>query len=572
MRYLFLLLLTLPIALPAQCWELMWADEFEGNTVNTAKWGYNIGGNGWGNNEWQHYTDRPENATVSDNTLKIIARQENYNGNNYTSARMVTKGKYAFTYGKVTARMKLPLGQGIWPAFWTLPEENYYGGWPFSGEMDIMELIGHQPARVYGTLHASNGGSHIYSGDNYNLASGTFNDDFHEFSMEWGPGIIKHYVDDSLFLTQTNTTFNADPWPFNRPFHLLLNLAVGGNWPGYPDATTVFPQTLEVDWVRVYQRLGHAVIAGPVLVQPDATLQTYTLPAFTNTAFGWTEPAGASIESGQGTPMVTVNWGPDGGKLRASMLNNCGSQTTSLDVIVTPNIWENPAFEQHLAQWNLRKAGTANGNLGIVTDNVQEGLKSAQVQVTAAGANPWDLQLQRMATNIVPGEQYTLSFWAKADQSRLFSWALIHPTNFTGYAGDTPTATTEWQQFTQTFTAPAGQTQLLFNLDLARFAGATYFFDNFSLARTVFLSVDDNTLTKEKPPFRVFPNPNKGSFEVSGAQLWQKIVVKSVNGQLVRRFSQGDSLTLNGMAKGVFFVEIYTSGSKPVQIEQIIIE
>jgi beta-glucanase (GH16 family) len=573
MRHLIIAFLLLPFTPHAQCWQLMWADEFDGTNVNTNNWDYNIGGNGWGNNEWQYYTDRVENASVGNGSLKIVARQENFAGSNYTSARMVTKGRYAFTYGKVSARIKLPLGQGIWPAFWTLPENNVYGGWPFSGEMDIMELIGHQPARVYGTLHASNNGSHIYSGDHYDLSSGTFNDDFHEFTMEWGADTIRHFVDGNLFLTQTSSSFNANPWPFNRSFHLLLNLAVGGNWPGYPNATTVFPQTMEVDWVRVYQRTDEAVLEGAAIAEPGASGQLYSLPNFPNANFNWSVPAGATIVSGQGTASITVNWGNIGGPVSATVTTNCGSTTVSLDVNVTPNIWENPAFEQNLVQWNLRKAGTANGTLSITTTDVQEGIKSAQVNVTAAGANPWDLQLQRLANSIVPGEQYTLSFWAKADANRLFSWGLIHPTNFTVYAGDSPTATTNWQQFSQTFTAPAGQSQLLFNLDLARFAGSTLYFDHFSLARTALLSAVDQSIQDETDKlYKIYPNPTTNTFTVESSEQWQKIVVKSVNGQVLRQFNPGDSLTLNGLSGGVFLLEIYPATSDIPQIEKIIIK
>jgi beta-glucanase (GH16 family) len=571
MRYLIILLLLPPFTHHAQCWQLMWADEFDGTTVNTANWNYNIGGNGWGNNEWQYYTDRVENANVSNGTLKIIARQEAYSGSNYTSARMVTKGKYAFTYGKVSARIKLPLGQGIWPAFWTLPENNYYGGWPFSGEMDIMELIGHQPARVYGTLHASNNGSHTYSGDHYDLNAGTFNDDFHEFTMEWGPDTIRHFVDGNLFLTQTNSSFNANPWPFNRAFHLLLNLAVGGNWPGYPNASTVFPQAMEVDWVRVFQRTEQAVLEGPVIAEPGATSKIYSVPNFPNATFDWSVPAGATIVNGQGTAAIVVNLGTVSGPVSVTVTTNCGSASLSLMVNITPNIWENPAFEQNLVQWNFRKAGAANGEAIITTTTVQEGMKSAQVNVTAAGANPWDLQLQRLANDMIPGQQYTLSFWAKADASRLFSWGLIHPTNFTGYVGGSPTANTNWQQFSQTFTAPTDQTQLLFNLDLARFAGATFYFDNFLLARTALSSVTNSIPVTDKM-FKIYPNPTLNTITVEGGENWDKIMIKSVNGQVLRHFTRGDLLSLSGLSGGVFWVEIYPTANATPQIEKIIIK
>jgi beta-glucanase (GH16 family) len=481
--------LTALSSLTAQCWNLVWEDEFTGTTVNTANWGYDIGAGGWGNNELQYYTSRVENAAVANGSLKIKALEESYSGSNYTSARMVTRNKVSFAYGKLEARIKLPTGQGIWPAFWALPEESYYGGWPYSGEIDVMELIGNLPARVYGTDHASNNGGLVSSGGNYNLPTGIFADDFHTFKVEWEPGIIRHYCDDVLYHTNTQASLGANPWPFDRPFHILLNIAVGGNWPGAPNATTVFPQTMEVDWVRIYQKLEDLIVIGPVLAEPEAAGKTYKIANIPAATFNWTVPTGATIVSGQGTNMITVNWGNTGGNVSVTVANSCGTVTRSLAVTVSPNIWNNPDFEQDLQQWAFRKSGTANGSVAITTTGVQQGLKAAVVTCTAAGANPWDLQLSRTA-DVIAGQSYTLRFWAKADMNRLFSVAFIHPTNYNSYASSNFTATTSWQEFSLTFNAPAGVTQLLYNMDLARFGGAVYTFDHFILGRTVLLPVE----------------------------------------------------------------------------------
>ncbi len=262
----------------AQDWQVVWADEFDTDGApDPAKWDYDIGGNGWGNQESQHYTDRPENARVEDGRLVIEAREESYQGNAYTSARLVTRGQASWTYGRIEARIKLPAGQGIWPAFWMLASDSPYGGWPFSGEIDIMEYLGHDTDRVYGTIHygggtytpcrANRGGvqGHCYSGDHDDLASGTFDQDFHTFAVEWEPREIRWLVDGEVYQRQSYWYSGSAgyPAPFDQPFHLLLNVAVGGQWPGYPDETTVFPQTMEVDYVRVYQDADAA---------PDVTL------------------------------------------------------------------------------------------------------------------------------------------------------------------------------------------------------------------------------------------------------------------------------------------------------------
>ncbi len=482
----------------AQCWNLVWSDEFSGTALNTADWSYNTGAGGWGNNELQYYTARTENVSVDNGSLKIKALAENYMGSNYTSARIVTKDKVAFAYGKFVARLKLPTGQGIWPAFWMLADNSPYGGWPYGGEIDIMELIGNQPARSYGTIHGANGNVHVSYGNYYDLPSGIFADAFHEFSVEWEPGTIRYYIDNILYQTITNTQLGANPWPFDQPFSLLLNIAVGGNWPGSPNINTVFPQTMEADWIRIYQKLEDVAVSGPTLVEPGATSTTYTAGDIPGTTYTWSVPTDATIASGQGTHSIQVNWGSTGGEVAVQLNNGCGTITPSLTVDVSTNIWANPAFEQDLANWNFRTGNTATGNIAITTTNVQQGTKAASIQVITAGVNPWDVQLSRLATGIIPGQQYTLSFWVRADATRLASFAFIHPTNYTWYAGGNFTATTAWQKITLNFTAPAGQTALLFNIDLGRFSAATYVVDNFELGQTLLLPIELYAFTGQR--------------------------------------------------------------------------
>ena len=247
-----------------QGWKLTWSDEFDGpkgSPVDLTKWSFDIGGGGWGNNELQTYTDRLANARLEDGVLVITARQETSTGpdkitRNYTSARLLTKNSFTQTYGRFEARIKVPYGQGIWPAFWMLGNDIDTAGWPKCGEIDIMEHIGKQPSIVYGTIHGPG-----YSGANGINASYTLpssrkvSDEYHEFAVEWQPNVIRFYVDGLLYKTRTPADLPAGTdWVFNHPFFLILNVAVGGNWPGDPDATTVFPQIMKVDYVRVYQR------------------------------------------------------------------------------------------------------------------------------------------------------------------------------------------------------------------------------------------------------------------------------------------------------------------------------
>jgi beta-glucanase (GH16 family) len=250
----------------ANPWTLGWSDEFNGpngSRVDRSKWVFETGGGGWGNQELESYTDRTQNASLQDGNLAIRALAEKYIGpdlvtRNYTSARLRTLGKFTQTYGRFEARIKIPHGQGMWPAFWMLGDDIDKVGWPACGEIDIMENIGKEPSIVHGTIHGPgySGGDGI--GAPFALPGNQrFANDFHIFAVEWQPDAIRFYVDQNLYATRTRADLKPSlKWVFDKPFFLLLNLAVGGSWPGNPDATTTFPQNMLVDYVRVYRRAG----------------------------------------------------------------------------------------------------------------------------------------------------------------------------------------------------------------------------------------------------------------------------------------------------------------------------
>lgn len=238
---------------------LVWNDEFNGTgTPSSASWNFEQGNGsgGWGNNEKEFYTNNPKNVFQSNGNLIIEARKEPMSGFDYTSARMTTQGKKTFTYGRIDIRAKLPVGKGIWPALWMLGSNITSVSWPACGEIDIMELIGTYPGRTYSTMHwAGTPGatSSTSKGSQYDLTSGNFSDQFHVFSLVWAQDILKVYVDDKLFHTVTKADVGTANYPFNLPQFLIMNVAVGGNWPGNPDANTAFPQRMFVDYVRVFQ-------------------------------------------------------------------------------------------------------------------------------------------------------------------------------------------------------------------------------------------------------------------------------------------------------------------------------
>lgn len=231
---------------------LVWQDEFNMPYLNTKNWTPVIGGSGFGNGEWEYYTDRPENLRIENNQLVIEIREEDFEHRHYTSARIHSKGKREFQYGRFEARIKVPVSKGIWPAFWMNGNTNTQR-WPACGEIDIMEKIGREPKTVHGTLHGPGYAGAYGIGEPY-IINEDFGNDFHIFAIEWIPNQIQWFVDGNLYFTfQDGDLPEGFVYPFDHPFYLLLNTAVGGSWPDYPDESTILPQRMVVDWVRVYQ-------------------------------------------------------------------------------------------------------------------------------------------------------------------------------------------------------------------------------------------------------------------------------------------------------------------------------
>jgi beta-glucanase (GH16 family) len=232
-------------------YQLVWSDEFDGSALDPANWAFDLGGGGWGNGELQYYTDRPVNVRLEDGHLVIEAIQEKYKGHLYTSTRIKTQRLQAWTYGRIEARLRLPSGQGIWPAFWMLGANINNRGWPYCGEIDIMEFVGKEPYNVHGTLHGPQyaGGDSVTRSKRLPYPASAA---FHVFAVEWEPEQIRWYLDGELWSTLAPGDVPGD-WVYDHDFFIILNLAVGGLWPGSPDKTSVFPQQLLVDYVRVYQ-------------------------------------------------------------------------------------------------------------------------------------------------------------------------------------------------------------------------------------------------------------------------------------------------------------------------------
>lgn len=371
-------------------WTLVWGDEFNEGSIDPTKWTYDLGDGsqfnnpGWGNNEKQWYTSDEKNAKVQDGNLVITARKEAVSGKEYTSSRLKTKGLFSKKYGKFEIRAKAPTGKGYWPAIWMLPENYEYGNWASSGELDIMEGWGSRPNTVAGTIHY--GGewpNNVYSGKEYVFPEGSTIEQFHTYSIEWEPGEIRWYVDGELFLTKNDwysisngqPANNAYPAPFNQEFHLLLNLAVGGNFDGDPTPETVFPKSMQVDYVRVYELTGREY-REPVPVTLDK--EPYL----------------------EGSKLAL----PDGNLVYN---NNFTEQVPGDDGMGIPNT----------SHWVLFKEPGADATVSTVPIGGHNFLK---VNISNAGGNAYSVQPQAIVS-VAKGRFYKLSFDAKTDVSRNIS-------------------------------------------------------------------------------------------------------------------------------------------------------
>lgn len=360
-----------------QDWKLVWSDEFDGDEINMDNWSFDHPENGRYNQEIQSYTDR--NAWVEDGKLIIEARDEEFtepNGEtyNYTSSKLITQGKQTWTYGKIEVKAKMPTGQGMWPAIWMMPEdEPFYGTWPVGGEIDIMELLGHEPGTIHGNIHY--GDPKGESQGSYTLPDGqSFADDYHVYTLEWEPGEIRWYIDGELFNKandwHSRHPSNAEeftyPAPFDQDFFLILNISVGGGWPGNPDETTVFPQQMAVDYVRVYQKDEY-----PVREKPEPSEE----------------------ESEGRAPLKDGNFVYNGG------FNSDNPEIDGIDGVANTDYW---TF--------LKGPG---GDAEVV---VEDG--AMHIQIANGGTVDYGVQLIQDPIPLEQGAKYKASFNAKAESER----------------------------------------------------------------------------------------------------------------------------------------------------------
>jgi beta-glucanase (GH16 family) len=586
---LFFILSTLKMQ--AQCPKLVWSDEFGGTALDLTKWTYQTGagcsGNvcGWGNNELEWYTE--SNTNVSNGTLKIIAKKETVQGLEYTSSRIRTINKGDIKYGRIEARMKMPVGKGLWPAFWMMPTDNVYGVWPLSGEIDIMEFLGDERAKVYGTIHFGRlWPNNLFSGNDFSIKEGGLNDDFHEYALEWSENQIRWFVDGYLYSTKTPEDLKGSPWIFDQKFHFILNLAVGGNWPGKPYTTTVFPQTFEIDYVRVYDLVGAPFLTGKQVVVSKAQNSVYSLSNVpTGSTIAWKLPDGTTIVSGNGTKDITVNWGVKGGKIVATVTTPCGETKHELIVLVEPGL----ATEVVLENFDLEAKITRTQGSGVFTDNFANPAPNV-VNSSALcgkyvrnGAQQYDALFYDIAA-INDGSVFTTGekkFYIDINTNapigssillQLENKAQSLPANYpTGRHSRYTAVTTkqnEWERLTFAFTdKPDGSvsnssiSQMVVLFAPNTFTGSTFHFDNLEIyakSATPTPTLDIET----KYPIQLSPNPVSDYLYLKAEQdkIIEQISLVDASGRRVLQQSnihQSDAkINVQTLVAGVYFINV----------------
>ncbi|TNF42648.1 MAG: glycosyl hydrolase family protein [Bacteroidetes bacterium] len=363
------------------------------------------------------------------------------------------------------------------PAFWLQPEDERYGWWPFSGEIDIMEHPTNEAGKIYGTVHTS--AYSYFTGSEPRGGTLVINDvesAFHLYAIEWSPQKIDFFVDDEKYFTFSNENTGFQTWPFDQPFYIILNMAVGGGWVGAPTATTIFPAIMEVDYVRVYQKFEDFNISGPDFVMPNETALFYTAPSVDGATYVWSVPNTAHIVAGQNTSQIKVNWGFFTGTVELLMTTNEGSKLLKFPVAMSNNLLKNGGFEKGSKYWSDLAGQAGAAEFSIITGDAHSGDRSAFVHIKSPAVNAWDIQLSQKNLALKAGQAYNISFRAKAESNFTLSAAVINSSSYALYASRSFQITNTWKQYSFSFTATSNATAS-FNLDLGAQAGKLFFDD-----------------------------------------------------------------------------------------------
>ncbi len=393
LKIVFLLVAIIIIAYGSRaqetaCESLVWSDEFDADGApSTAKWNYDTGGGGWGNNELQTYTNNRTNSWVENGLLHIKATKAS---GSWTSARLVTRAKGDWLYGRIEVKAKLPSRKGTWPAIWMLPTDWEYGGWPASGEIDIMEHVGYDPGVVHGTIHTEAYNHGIGTQKGASITVDDASSVFHVYAIEWTAEDIKWYVDDQLYFTFNNKNSTYKEWPFDKRFHLLLNIAIGGDWGGAqgidPNLTEA---VMEVDYVRVYNdKMAQPVVQGPT-INAAGDEPTYSVGTVQGAQYKWHFPEGVVVISGEGTNSASVRWNDSPGDIQVEVFTSCD---TVVSDIFHVNYLNKPDSDQlEISTLNEDQEllwGATPGSDNTVDLSGEDGNLSVAFQISKPSQNP----------------------------------------------------------------------------------------------------------------------------------------------------------------------------------------
>ncbi|MFP4163587.1 MAG: family 16 glycosylhydrolase [Chitinispirillaceae bacterium] len=511
-----LLCLCLSVAAPLLAQEryrLVWSDEFDYTGLpDQSRWGYDVGGHGWGNQELQYYTEsREKNARVENGNLIITARRESYEGSDYTSARLVTRNKGDWKYCRVEIKAKLPQGNGTWPAIWMLPTDNVYGGWPASGELDIMEAVGFDTNRIHSTIHSEaynhkNGtqrGGSVDIGDAY----GQFN----IYAMEWSEQRVDFFVNEmEVFSFGKEPDATSAQWPFDQPFHLLLNIAIGGAWGGIEGIdNSVFPQQMVVDYVRVYEKLQsedcsldiQVVGSGEVVADPDLNLYTpgETVSLAAQPVTGWEFRSWAGDVSGSENPVeIAMN----------------RDRTVTAVFVREGELILNGGFDSALTGWSPLAAFEGAAAQGTVENG------EFRASITSPGEHDWTVQFTQSGIPLEKGASYVLAFDAYADEPRTIAagvnqnqdpWVPYHKNTFS-IGTEKETCSYVFQMEHDTDSAAR------IEFDLGLFTGNLYI-DNVSLMKEEPFSSVNNCRSQVPRNFEANTVPETRLYDLRGRMI-----------------------------------------------------
>ena len=540
-NFTFLLLLCLSQFTFGQDWVKIWSDEFDYTGLpNSTKWTYDVGGNGWGNGESQYYTDaRSENARVENGNLIIEARKETYEGNDYTSARLVSKGLGDWKYGKIEVRAKIPTGNGMWPAIWMLPSENVYGTWPKSGEIDIMENVGFEPNTIHWNVHTESYNHSIGTnkGDKADFAEPYNN--YYTYAVEWYEDSIRFLVDGVEYFQFDKESNNSNVWPFDQKFHLLLNIAVGG-WGGAQGIDAdAFPQKMYVDYVRVYKQSG-------VELNYTCTVNEWSHGEVVKT------PDSSFYSPGTEVNLQAV---PDNGYVFNKWYGTVQDTSPSLDLIMHSDYFQTPEFlkpnEQVVNSQFL--GGIVNWGGYGANMNVEFGVHTTNLSVSTP--NPWDVQMSQGGIALEEGKAYTLTVIASASQNKAINAALGKASApWTSYIGGNIDLTTTAQEYVIQGVMGVSDASARVVLNLGGDAGDVMI-EEISVVEDIVSSSHD---IDNKDFVTVYPNPFKDNLVIMSSEEWSRLSIYNVLGSLVyddMAYQANKSLDLS-LQTGIYYVKL----------------